>query len=659
MTSVANPFSNGIMPDAWCRPMVDVPSIYADVSDVCLASLEEARRHRKRRSILVHGAAGSGKTHLLARLRAAVADHGGETPPFFCYVRLATSPNMMQRHLRACLVGDLVRKDARGIANLEWVLLEAVAKEMGRAYDRAGTAAHLARLRDTAAAWEEIREPFGELCTRLGIDYALARACRLFLLRQQRPEAVHWLKSGELPDAVREQLGFDGAVAVTEGHDPERTAATVVHQLCRLIVETRPFVICFDQIESLQVASDDRTGFFAFGRLAADLFDEVEATVLITCVQSGLWPQIRQAIAPADYHRLAQHECVLGPLSAEQAAALISARLDASPALVDDPRRGRDPLWPLGEEGMRRFLADRERTPRRLIAMCREAFPHVECGTMDVNAYLTDLFERRRGDALVHIEDSAAAFVHGISLVIAARKRIPVAAPADRPDVDLVLSWSGRQVVISMCNQEGNVFTAKLKRLSQQPLGSHEERILVRDTLRPIPQTSRRAWEFWNTLASGREKTETGLSRQRTLRPAVEALAALEAVRSVMSDARAGELERHGRSVPPAVVEDWIRGHLCDEPLDRLLLEIEYGPARKAATVPVAAAALRDAVLEELQRRHLMRVEELAAATGVSVDRVRDLATTGELGIGVLGDPPTVVFERFASVASGQAAPAS
>jgi hypothetical protein len=127
----------------------------------------------------------------------------------------------------------------------------------------------------------------------------------------------------------------------------------------------------------------------------------------------------------------------------------------------------------------------------------------------------------------------------------------------------------------------------------------------------------------------------------------------------MMSDARAGELERHGRAVPAAVVEEWIRGHLCDEPLDRLLLEIEYGPARRAATVPAATAATRDAVLEELQRRHLMRVEDLAAATGVPVDRVRDLAATGELGIGVLGDPPTVVFERFASAASGQAVPAS
>ena len=95
MTSTANPFNNGIVSDAWARPMVDVVSIYKDVSDLCVELLAEVQQHRKRRSLLIHGAAGSGKTHLLSRLRSTVMADSGGASPFFGYVRLATSPRRL------------------------------------------------------------------------------------------------------------------------------------------------------------------------------------------------------------------------------------------------------------------------------------------------------------------------------------------------------------------------------------------------------------------------------------------------------------------------------------------------------------------------------------------------------------------------------------
>jgi hypothetical protein len=658
MTHAGNPFDNGIVSDAWCHPAVDVPTIYGAVSDLCHDLLEDVRRHGNRRSLLIHGTAGSGKTHLLARLRAtSMTEPEGaplrqEPPPFFCYVRLATAPNMIRRHLRACLVRDLLRKDARGTTQLEAIVLASLAKESGQSFDRDQAAALLRRIQTDASGWEELRESFGELATRLSLDYPLARGLRLFLLRQRRHEVVQWLEHGELPDEVREQLGFDMPKDEDAAADPERMAEQMVHRLARLVADTRPVVLCFDQIESLQVSPDDRTGFFAFGRLAADLFDQLEPLLLVTCAQSALLPQIRQAIARADYHRLAQQERVLEPLTEAQAVALIQARLAASPSLRDDPRRQQDPVWPLGAAGLRRFLGEGDRTPRRLIALCRDAFPHAGERPADSDAFLTDLFESRRLDAVAHLADPTAAFVHGLALVMAVRSHIPVTTPANRPDVDLVLSLPERQVAISVCNHEGNGLTAQLKRITQQPLGVHEERIIVRDMRLPIPHTSHRAWEYWQQLATDQERTAAGISRLRTLCPTPEMLAALEAVRSVMSDARAGELECRGRTIPPHTVEDWLRSGLRDTDLDALVIEIEHGPVRNAAVAEVTRTPLRDAALEQLQRRHLMRFAELVAATGTTPASLQRLITAGEPLFGVLGDPPVVVFERFAGAAS-------
>jgi hypothetical protein len=174
----------------------------------------------------------------------------------------------------------------------------------------------------------------------------------------------------------------------------------------------------------------------------------------------------------------------------------------------------------------------------------------------------------------------------------------------------------------------------------------------------PIPHTSHRAWEYWQQLATDRERTTAGIPRLRMLCPTPEMLAALEAVRSVMSDARAGELECRGRTIPPHAVEDWLRSRLRDTDLDALVIEIEHGPARNAAVTGPGRTPLRDAVLELLQRRHVIGFAELVAATGTTPEGLQRLIAAGEPLFGVLGDPPVVVFERFAGAASLHPEPA-
>lgn len=645
-----NPFDNGVVPDAWSRPVVDVPAIHKDVSDLCLTLLDEVRTLHKRRSVLIHGSAGSGKTHVLARFREATA--AADPPAFFSYVRLATNPNQIRRHLRTCFVRDLCRKDTAGVAVLEAVLLESLARETGGVRDPATDRRQLETLRSDPNQWGERREAFDDMCLRLGLDYQLARACKLILLGRNRQEIIHWLKCGALPDDTREQLGFDAEPDHDDSVDPEQIASAVIRQLVALVTETRPLVICFDQLEAVQITPSDQTGLLAFGRLAAELFDTANGILLITCVQTSLLPQLKTLIPPGDFHRFAQHEKVLGSLTEEQARSLICARLDSSPVFKGDPRRLDDPLWPVGSDRLKKFLGEGDRSPRRLCAICREALPGGFHGGQELGQFLTNLFEQRRqhpgyeagGDAADH----AAGFLHGLSLVLVARKRFTVTAPADRPGIDLVLALPRRSLGISICNDEGNALTKRLKRISETPLGDQEERVVVRDSRRPIPRTSKKAWEYWQRLAAMGGRTETGLARLRMLAPTPEATAALATLQSIISDARAGDLTNRGELVQPEAVEQWIRDRWLDDSVERLLAEIEYGPAEAAAGRGTVHRQLRDAVLETLQQRHVMRIEGLAVAVGCSETELRTVLTTDPTAFGTLGTPATLVFERIA-----------
>lgn len=633
-----NPFNNGIMSDAWAQPVVDVPSIHGDVTAYCLQLLDEVARQRKKRSILIHGVAGSGKTHTLSRLRTTAA--GRISPaPIFSYVRLTTSPNMIRRHLRQGLARDLVRKEADGTPLLESLVLETLAKETGTRPDRA----ELERFCETPGQCGPLGTAFEEMCVRLGLDYHLACACRLFLLRRQRHAVVHWLETGDLPDDVREQLGCELGAPADETADPEHVAFGVTLQLAALATDTRPLVLCFDQLEAMQVAADDKAGYFAFGKLAADLFDHCQALLLVTCVQTAAVPLLAQAIPPHDFQRLAQHEQVLAPLTEQQARELIRARLDTSAALRLDPRRRLNPLWPIDDTRFRRFL-DADPTPRRLCALGREAFTSAHRMPPEIHEYLSVLFEQRR-DEPPEAAGTERDIVHGLAVLLSARGA-EVSTPDDREDVDLVLDLPGRRILISVCNEEGGTLAHRLKQILDRPPTGTEERVVVRESRRPIPLTSKRAWEHWHRLASDPGVTAAGSRRVRTLAPTAEVITTLEAVRSLMSDARSGDLEAHGEAVPPEIVVTWIRQHLAVDGLQVLLAEIGLGTVPAAAAAGTSHGELRDAALEILQRRHVMFIDDLAAAARCNAEEMRLILAADADTFGTLGTPPLVAFDR-------------
>jgi len=633
---VANPFNNGIVPDAWTVPIVDVPSIHADVSEQCLQFLAQVALNRTRRSVLIHGAAGSGKTHTLTRLRAAAI----EPRPFFSYVRLATSPSMIRRHLRHCLVRDLVRKDERGVCQLASCLLASLAKDAGTPFDPG----EFDRLEDGFSASGGLGGPLAETCGRLGFDFHMTCACRLFLQRRHRQAAVHWLESGELPDDARARLACDIGGADDDSVDAEHVAFQAVLQLIAIVTDTRPMLLCFDQIESMQVAADDRGGSFAFGKLAADLFDHCAGLLLVTCMQSAAFETLREVVPAADLHRIAQHELLLGPLTERQARELIRARLDSSPTLRADPRRRRNGLWPLDEERLQQFLASADPTPRRLLAISRDAYVTAQRMPAGIDDWLSASFEQRRAPPA---ESTAIGgdVVHGLAVLLAARG-FNVVFPDDRQDVDLMVIHADRRLLVTVVHDEGAGLAQRLKRVVGRPPSGPEERILVRSAGLPIPRTARKSWALWSRLAASRDVTPAGLPRIRLLAPTFAALASLEAVRALISESRAGDLESHGETVVPEVVTAWIRGQLHDEDLDRLVAEIVAGAAASPAAAGPVHRRVRDTMLEVLQRRHVMTIDDLAVAAGCGRSEAQAILAGDAASFGTIGSPPALAFER-------------
>src|SRR5215470_16204163 len=110
LASIINPFHSSVVSDPWEAPETDVISVHQSAFARCCDAVAAIRARPRTTSALLYGEAGSGKTHLLARLRAHIAREaeadgpGGLQDAIFVSAPLRTSARLIWRHMRDCLV---------------------------------------------------------------------------------------------------------------------------------------------------------------------------------------------------------------------------------------------------------------------------------------------------------------------------------------------------------------------------------------------------------------------------------------------------------------------------------------------------------------------------------------------------------------------------
>jgi hypothetical protein len=197
---------------------------------------------------------------------------------------------------------------------------------------------------------------------------------------------------------------------------------------------------------------------------------------------------------------------------------------------------------------------------------------------------------------------------------------------------DLLLRGKSGDLVVMVCNEVSmNSLAARLKRsLRDGPVpGPRKQVVLMRDARLKISTGAKKTREYLAEL-EGRGC--------RVVYPEVEALAALDALRSLLSDARSGDLSKRGENVIESVVAKWLLEHL-DPKLEELADTIVEDPGRDAE------AELERDLADLLLDAHLVLIDFAAANLGRTVEEVRALAERRPERFGVLQGPPTLLFE--------------
>lgn len=556
LSGVTNPFHGVVVQDVWQPLPLDIGSIQQNAFEQCLKGLDTVASG-KSDSLLIYGAPGAGKTHLISRFQQHLFATAKDAPDqtlrcVFVAVRLQSSPTTLWQCVRQRLATDLLRQE-QGITQLQRLVAHQIAAHRNEPPRRWVLAMRVL----TGTEGESVTEHLQRTAEHLDLGRDVFVMLDHLVHRRYTFDATAWLKGDSLPEQVLSKLG----VSADEGEEREETARRIVTALCRLAGETLPIVFCFDQLESLQRYPKDTDAFFRFGRMAADLADADPNVFIISCMQSVFVEELKANMREADRDRVIKRQATLEPLTAVQIEELVKARLDSVPELKALRAKKLDPFFPIGATFLTQLYQTTTRTPRKIIAQCSERFEELKTGgIVAVDSFelvLQSEYLERRRSALERRqpEEATQTLTHGLPIawfVFDKCKEFASLAATEATPADVVLPGTRGKFEVAICNEKNMTsLAARFRKLRAWAKAPQREGSLI--VLRHAELE----------ISSGAKKTREHLDALQRLgckliRLDAEPLAVLEALRSLMSDARSGDLSVRGETLEPAEVARWL-----------------------------------------------------------------------------------------------------
>jgi hypothetical protein len=587
-----NPFGDSAFGSPWNEIPADVLTINDVAFRAVLSELDQVRRGAKA-SIVITGEPGSGKTHLLGRLRKTIGQEFA-----YIYIRCNASAATLWRHVRAALAADLLKQDGGEPSPLQRILQQKP--------DRLDQVSGLS-LRRALSSYGEGRHVHA---------------------------ASAWLRGEALPQPDLEALGI-GAERDDEDRSRETEAKDAVNGLLDFLAP-EPTVLCFDQVEALETYRGDRDGFHTMGTLISQLIDNHHHVLLVSCIVSAFEDHLDQLTNLANRDRWLQKKITLRPIQWDDALKLVAGRLDSSPDLAQlRHQHPGDPLWPMNPEVLKPLF---ETTglclPRALIQACKTHFeslfgdevePRPKLSRED---FLQQEYERNLNEARLVVARQGADKVLGESLpwLLQSNGFSPLGADPERSRyANLAFRNPAGEFAVSLCWCRGNELTGRLRRIERHwPSGNLGLKIIRDPSVKPGPKGE----QLLGTIKSrgGQE-----------VHPLPEALAALQAIHNMITSARSGDLTQDGQGIGEQEVTLWSLSNLPPQ-LEKLRDDLIGREPPDPAQAKLAAL---------LAERKVLEAEVAARELSMTMEEVSACARRHPMRFGLLAGPPMVLFQAI------------
>lgn len=633
--TLRNPFLQNRVDTAWDARSIasDVPAINDAAFQHVLRTIADVRSSRQSHGLLLFGEPGSGKTHLLNRVRRWIQQ---DEHAWFVYILPITAPDRVYRDILQATAGDITRSapETHGITQLAIAVARLFMSDVH------------APIPEIASWWRRVMDehPAGDALARfllrhldifilpLSLDVSVVRVVAQFLAGRNRAAARDWLLGRSLPEETLATLG------VAFSLDEESTALTALSTLIRLGSEFSTVVFAFDQIEGLQIDPEDRTGLLAYAHAATQLIAMHENVSIVTCAQLNFINTLEAIVGRAPFDRIAERKFALELVTPAEAMTLVTQRLRTDPDIEQvrlfEKAKNADSVWPLTKSQVE-LLSIPSVSARRLLMGCRELFDAWQWSASvpaadraaasedaggppaSLDAIWESTLDEERNRPTALIDDGV--IIDGLVRAAGGEHATKIR------DVDVILKRDGKSIAVAVCNAENlTSLASRLKRLGQlNAQKKFDELVVVRDQRLPIKSTAKA------THQRLRELTDAGA---RVVRLSAEAYAALAALRRLLADAAAGDLTLDGRPVQPEELKAWLAQNAPDAVVEAV--RAVAGDGNGDDTPSQQAIASR--VQELLVGRWIVPLDAIAADAKLSLDDLRDVAARESAIFGVI-----------------------
>jgi hypothetical protein len=652
---IANPFLQDRVDSPWQEAFQDVPEINQKAFQSCLNSVEAVYRGNQSRGLILHGEPGSGKTHLLQRLRFFTQK---DPRTWFIYIPPFTGPGRFWRHLLERFFYDICQRSKESERSREGAAEEGLKEEgpgqgpltqIEEALTRHLMAKPLDSTQELSRWWQRICQQdapgealfkrlgstFDHLTVRYRLDPEVMKVLRQYVTWNHRSIAYAYLLGRDLPE---EELAL---LKVKNSLEDEERAKQAVLTFCHLAGRNFTIILAFDQIEGLQLTIEDLDGLRTFGNNAVDLMGQCENLLVLSAVQTYFLKSLNRAIHTAYYDRIAQDESVLGLLTRDSAKRLIEYRLRHLPELVDLKKQDRtlDPLWPFTQRQIEQLIPAGGLSARELIRKARHLLegmvslpsrpqPPPQPVEEMITRFWRESFERELEKPVSRLDEGV--FEDGILRLLQIKPpkgwKIHRAA---QEGLDIVFEGKEEKVGVSISNSENmNSLARRLKRLQDiAAQGQVSKIVFLRDARLPISPRAVKAQERLKDLVQ---------KGTRVVRPPAEAYAALSVLRQLWAKAAENDLTMGDTSVSMGQLQRWLAEN-TPRPLQELMDAVQEIPF----SVP---EALADRFLEFLDGRWIMPIKDAAQELGMSEAEISRFVIEKPELTGLLAGPPAVLF---------------
>ncbi|NJL90341.1 MAG: ATP-binding protein [Coleofasciculaceae cyanobacterium SM2_1_6] len=281
--------------DIWNGSFPDLTTLNAHASDAVFEAIEQVRLGKPKVTSLVFRAEiGVGKSHLIRRVRQRLQADGSA---FFLYANKYGDLNLIHYQFRQILADSLKQSNSQGIT--QWQELAVAMVNQVTTSNK--TVSELVEkfpqvLKKNHDLIDKLTNAILKAKPKVG-DPDIVRAI-LWTLgdSSQAPFAIKWLAGKELSDIKANELGLPNPTK--EIKLLEADALNAALQIISIASDYKPILICFDELEGLEV---NEAGYFksqVVGGLVKDLFDSIEQSdvtkgvTILSVIPPTIWEQL-------------------------------------------------------------------------------------------------------------------------------------------------------------------------------------------------------------------------------------------------------------------------------------------------------------------------------------------------------------------------------